>query len=88
MFECCRAARTERLRAAPSRMLTLFVVGVVVVSCAFTRTTAASITDETGRLLLKSGWNASDCSCSSNNFDYTGMWKHDYAGRACVRQGG
>ena len=64
------------------------VVIVVVVACASSATVeaaASDITDETGRLLLKSGWDTEDCSCSITHFDYTGAWSHDYSGRACVR---
>ena len=73
------------------RLSTLAVGIVFVVACASSATVeaaaaaASGITDETGRLLLKSGWDTEDCSCSFTHFDYTGAWSHDYSGRACVR---
>ena len=46
---------------------------------------AATLQDETGRLLLKSGWDPDDCSCAVNHFDYDGSWSHDHLGAKCVR---
>jgi hypothetical protein len=75
--------------AEAGRLLALVVAAAVCVTASSAAAAAAAgLVDETGRLLLKSGWDAEDCTCSANHFDYDGAWSHDVNGRQCVRQGG